>query len=196
MTIAKVLVSGEARAGDVLAWHIASYRELVRLHTHLSDESAGYQNEIQAPSGRPLSRVHPGLRRCLLAERLSRAQNLSQCSGYRDRRSGGGLPGVANPGPSARMARPTAKKLVEVARRTASSGRALSARSASLRVLCDQLEQTQANLARLQAEIAHLIAHDPGVKGEAPDPRLWHQDGGRPARLHWEMYSVLRAPIR
>jgi hypothetical protein len=48
MTIAKVLVSGEARAGDVPSERIASYRELVRLHTHLSNESAGYQNEIQA----------------------------------------------------------------------------------------------------------------------------------------------------
>ena len=65
----------------------------------------------------------------------------------------------------AHFGRPTAKKLVELARRTASSGRALSARSASLRVLCDQLEHTQANLARLQAEIEQLIAHDPGVKG-------------------------------
>jgi hypothetical protein len=42
---------------------------------------------------------------------------------------------------------------------------AAAERSASLRVLCDQLEHTQANLARLQAEIEQLIAHDPGVTG-------------------------------
>jgi transposase len=65
----------------------------------------------------------------------------------------------------AHFGRPTAKKLVELARSTASLGRALSGRSASLRVLCDQLDHTQANLARLQAEIEHLIAHDPRVKG-------------------------------
>jgi transposase len=48
MTIAKVLLSGKARAGYVPSEHIATYRELVRLHTHLSDEAARYQNEIQA----------------------------------------------------------------------------------------------------------------------------------------------------
>src|SRR6266851_5314817 len=48
MTIAKVLLSGEARAGYVPSERIATYRELVRLHTQLSDEAAAYQNEIQA----------------------------------------------------------------------------------------------------------------------------------------------------
>ena len=35
----------------------------------------------------------------------------------------------------------------------------------SLRILCDQLEHTQANLARLEAEIEQLLTNDPGVKG-------------------------------
>src|SRR5260370_14760242 len=48
MTIARVLLSGEARAGYVPSERIATYRELVRLHTQLSDETAAYQNEIQA----------------------------------------------------------------------------------------------------------------------------------------------------
>ena len=48
MTIARVLLSGEARAGYVPSERIATYRELVRLHTRLSDETAAYQNEIQA----------------------------------------------------------------------------------------------------------------------------------------------------
>ncbi len=73
MTIAKVLLSGKARAGYVPSEHIATYRELVRLHTHLSDESARYQNEIQALVVVLIPLVHPGVRRCLLAERLSRA---------------------------------------------------------------------------------------------------------------------------
>jgi hypothetical protein len=47
MTIAKVLLSGEARAGYVPSEQITTYRELVRLHTRLSDEAASYQNEIQ-----------------------------------------------------------------------------------------------------------------------------------------------------
>src|SRR5256714_5114234 len=48
MTIARVLLSGEARAGYVPSERVATYRELVRLHTQLSDEAAAYQNEIQA----------------------------------------------------------------------------------------------------------------------------------------------------
>ena len=48
MTIARVLLSGEARAGYIPSERVATYRELVRLHTQLSDEAARYQNEIQA----------------------------------------------------------------------------------------------------------------------------------------------------
>jgi len=48
MTIARVLLSGEARAGYIPSERVATYRELVRLHTQLSDEAACYQNEIQA----------------------------------------------------------------------------------------------------------------------------------------------------
>ncbi|WP_040447579.1 hypothetical protein [Ktedonobacter racemifer] len=43
------------------------------------------------------------------------------------------------------------KKLVAFAKQSGSSGRAIVGRSVSLRVLCDQLEYTQANLARLNA---------------------------------------------
>src|SRR6266699_4405085 len=48
MTIAKVLLSGEARAGYVPSERVTAYRELVRLHMQLSDEAAAYQNEIHA----------------------------------------------------------------------------------------------------------------------------------------------------
>ena len=48
MTIARVLLSGEARAGYIPSDLVATYRELVRLHTQLSEEAARYQNEIQA----------------------------------------------------------------------------------------------------------------------------------------------------
>ena len=48
MTIARALLSGEARMGYVPDERVATYRELVRLHTQLSDTAASYQNEIQA----------------------------------------------------------------------------------------------------------------------------------------------------
>jgi len=164
MTIAKVLLSGEARAGYVPNERVTTYRELVRLHTQLSDVAAAYQNEIQAlvvvlfpeftqvfadpclPTALSVLKMYPSAQDIVAAGvepiyRLLRAQT------------------------PAHYGHPTAKKLVELARSTGSSGRALSGRSTSLRILCDQLEHTQANLARLQAEIEQLLTTDPGVKG-------------------------------
>ncbi len=48
MTIARVLLSGEARAGYIPSERVATYRELVRLHTQLSVQAARYQNQIHA----------------------------------------------------------------------------------------------------------------------------------------------------
>jgi transposase len=48
ITIARMLLSAEARRGYVPTELIASYRELVRLHSQLSDEVARYKNEIHA----------------------------------------------------------------------------------------------------------------------------------------------------
>lgn len=57
--------------------------------------------------------------------------------------------------------RATAEQLVSLAHRMVDSGLAVSARSSSLRILCDQLEHTQANLATVEQEIEHLISRDP-----------------------------------
>src|SRR6266581_4298598 len=48
MTIARVLLSGEARAGYIPSERVATYRELVRLHSQLRDEGARSKNEIHA----------------------------------------------------------------------------------------------------------------------------------------------------
>lgn len=49
MTIARVAVRAERHGSATSeAEQVAVYRELVRLHTQLSDTAAGYQNEIQA----------------------------------------------------------------------------------------------------------------------------------------------------
>src|SRR3989449_5094479 len=164
MTIARVLLSGEARAGYIPSERVATYRELVRLHTQLSDEAARYQNEIQAlvvvlfpeftqvfadpclPSALSVLKAYPHAQAVVEAGveaiyQLLRAQK------------------------PAHYGRPTAKKLVSLAQQSGSSGRALAGRATSLRILCDQLEHTRANLARLEAELAQLIASDPGVNG-------------------------------
>ncbi len=49
MTIARVILGGEARVGYIPGEQVATYRELVRLHTQLSEEAARYQNQIQIP---------------------------------------------------------------------------------------------------------------------------------------------------
>jgi transposase len=164
MTIARTLLSGEARMGYVPSEQVATYRELVRLHTRLSDTAAGYQNEIQAlivvlfpeftqvfadpclPTALSVLKAFPSAQALVEAGvdplfQLLRAQ------------------------PVAHYGRPTAKKLVALANQSVSSGRARAGRSTSLRILCDQLEHTQANLAHLNAEIEQLLNTDPGVKG-------------------------------
>jgi transposase len=74
--------------------------------------------------------------------------------------------------PAAHFGRPTAKKLVAAAQTSSSSGRALHGRASSLRILCDQLEHTQANLQRLEEELEQLITTDPGTKGLRQMPEL------------------------
>src|SRR6266699_1358388 len=163
MTIARVLLSGEARAGYVPSERIATYRELVRLHTQLSDETAAYQNEIQAlvvvlfpeftqvfadpclPTALAVLKAFPSAQAVVEAGVEPIAVLLHQMPAH--------------------FGRPTAQKLVAFARKSGSSGRAVAGRSMSLRILCDQLEHTQANLARLEAEIEQLLTNEPGVKG-------------------------------
>ena len=48
MTIARVLLSGEARSGYIPSERVATYRELVRLHSQLSEQAARCQNQIHA----------------------------------------------------------------------------------------------------------------------------------------------------
>jgi len=75
----------------------------------------------------------------------------------------------------AHYGRPTSRKLVALAEQSGSSGRAIAGRSVSLRILCDQLEHTRANLALLDVEIEQLLTNDPGVKGLQQVPEFGPQ---------------------
>lgn len=164
MTIAKVLLSGEARAGYVPSEQITTYRELVRLHTRLSDEAASYQNEIQAL----VVVLFPEFTRVFADPCLQSALAVLKAYPSAQDVAAAGVEPITQllrTQTSGHFGRPTARKLVELAHSSVSSNRALSGRSTSLRILCDQLEHTQANLARLQAELEQLMAHDPGIKG-------------------------------
>jgi transposase len=61
-TIARVLLSGEARFGYVPSEQVVTYRELVRLQQQLTEEVVRYKNEIHAHMPRALPRVFSGLR--------------------------------------------------------------------------------------------------------------------------------------
>ena len=63
------------------------------------------------------------------------------------------------------MVVPPKSALVTLAKLSVRSGRALAGRATSLQILCDQLDHTRANLARLESELGRLIASDPGAKG-------------------------------
>src|SRR5712692_794630 len=80
--------------------------------------------------------------------------------------------------------RKTAQLLVELAQHSTSSGVATAARSRSLKVLCDQLEHTQKNLAQLEEEIDQLLDQDSGATGVKSVPEF-----GR------KMVAVLRAHL-
>lgn len=164
LTIAKVLLSGEARVGYVPSEQVVTYRELVRLHMHLSDEAAAYQNEIQAlvavlfPEFTQVFVDPCGQTALTVLKAFPSAQALAE-AGVEP------LFQLLRAQKPAHYGRPTAQKLVALAKASVSSKRALVGRSVSLRILCDQLEHTQANLARLEAEMEELLTNDPAVKG-------------------------------
>jgi len=68
--------------------------------------------------------------------------------------------------------------LVRLASQSAASGLATGARAVSLKVLCDQLEHTLANLAQVAQELDQLLDRDEGATTLNSLPSL----GARPSR--------------
>ncbi len=163
-TIARALLSDDARFGYVPSEQVATYRELVRLQQQLSDDVVRYKNEVHAllvvlfpeftqvfadptrPTALAFLKRYPSAQAVAQTEIDTLSQVLRELA-------------------PKRYGQRTARKLVDLAKRTISSGVALAARSTSLRILCDQLEHTQANLKQLQQEIEALLDQDPKVKG-------------------------------
>ncbi|WP_040445730.1 hypothetical protein [Ktedonobacter racemifer] len=160
---------------------VVTYRELVRLHMRLSDEAAAYQNEIRAlvvvlfPEFTQIFTDPCGQTALTVLKAFPSAQAVAEV-GVEP------LFQLLRTLKPAHYGRPTAQKRVALAKASVSSGRALAGRSLSLRILCDQLEHTQANLARLEAEIEELLTNDPGVKGLQQVPGCGLQDGGSTPR--------------
>ncbi len=164
VTIARALLSGEARFGYVPNEQVATYRELIRLQHQLSDDVVRYKNEIHAllvvlfpeftqvfvdptrPTALAVLKRYPSAQAIAQTE----VETLSTCLHELAPRHYG---------------RPPAQELVRLAKASISSGVAVAARSSSLRILCDQLEHTQTNLDQLQREIDQLLDQDPKATG-------------------------------
>lgn len=164
VTIARALLSGEARFGYVPSEQVATYRELMRLQHQLSDDVVRYKNEIHAllvvlfPEFTQVF-VDPTRSTALaVLKRYPSAQVIAQTEEETLRTF---LHELA----PHHYGRATAQKLVRLAKASISSGVAVAARGRSLQILCDQLEHTQNNLEHLQSEIDQLLEQDPKAKG-------------------------------
>ena len=164
ITIGRLLLSGEAKAGYIPSELIVSYREFVRLHSSLSVELSRYRNEIHAlqvvlfpeftqlfadvcgSTALPLLKHYPGAHCFVEAGVEAVATTLSELA---PRRFGFEM----------------AQSLVDLATKSGASGVARQARSKSLVILCEQLMTTQKHLAELEEELAKFLDGDAEAKG-------------------------------
>lgn len=170
-TIARVLLSGEARFGYVPSQEIIAYRELVRLHQHLTEDMVRSKNAIHAL----LVVLFPEFYQVFADP--SKPTALALLTAYPSAQT----MGEAEPEEVYRLlhklcprhyGRKTATTLVQLARASVSSGQAVAVRSSSLRILCDRLKHTQNHLHSLEEEIDRLLERDPKSKGVLSIPEL------------------------
>ncbi len=170
-TIARLLLSGDARRGYVPTELIATYRELVRLHSQLSDEVARYKNEIQALLAVLFSEFNqvfadPCRATALALLKLYPSAQALAAAGVEV------LAAKLHELAPRNYGHQTAQQLVDLAQQSRSSGLATTAHSTTLKILCDQLEHTQANLAQLEQELDKLLEADDAVKGLKSAPEF------------------------
>jgi hypothetical protein len=161
---AGVARDGEARRGYVPTEQIATYRELVRLHTQLSDDIARSKNEIHAL----LIVLFPEFTQVFADPARPTALGLLKRYPSAQAMVAAGIEAITA---TLHELAPrhfwfkTEQHLLQLAQQSVSSGVATSARARSLAVLCDQLEHTQTNLTQLEEEIDRLLDADKGAKG-------------------------------
>lgn len=164
VTIARALLSDDLRPAYVPNELTATYRDLVRLHSNLSDEAARYKNEIQdllvvlfpeftqvfkdptRKTALAVLRAYPSAQ-AIVASGVEPVAALLQATAPRNY----GLD--------------TAERLVALAERSSASPVAVAARGRSLAILADQLAHTQANIAELEREIEQLVRRDDDAAG-------------------------------
>jgi len=173
-TIARVLPSFEARVGYVPNEQVASYRELVRLHTQLSDELARDKQEIQGL----LVVLFPEFTQVFADPcRLTAITVLQAYPSARAIAAAGvdAIAAILQATAPRNYGRATARRLVELAEHSMSSGLAVQARSLSLRIWCEQLRHTQAHLEQIDEQIEQVLSRDPRAKGLQAVPEFGTQ---------------------
>jgi transposase len=171
LTIARALLSGEARFGYVPSEQVATYRELLRVHQQLSDDIVRYKNEIHAslvvqfPEFTQVFADPTRPAALAVLKRYPSAQAIVQTSVET-------LSAFLHELAPRHYGRPTAQILRHLAQTSINSGVAVAARASSLRILCDQLEHTQHNLEELQREIDQFLEQDPKATGMLSVPEF------------------------
>jgi transposase len=173
-TIARVLLSGDARVGYVPDEQITSYRELVRLHTQLSDELTRAKNEIQVL----VVVLFPEFRQVFADPCRQTAVAVLRTYPSAQAIRGAGVDAIAailRASDPRHYGQETARRLVALAEHSVSSHLALAARSLSLKIWCEHLQQTAAHLEHIDQEIEQLLSHDPGARGLQAVPEFGTQ---------------------
>jgi transposase len=164
LTIARALLSDDVRPAYVPNDLTATYRELVRLHSNLSDEAARYKNEIQDlvvvlfPEF-PQVFKDPTRKTALAVLRAYPSAQAIAAVGV------DAIAAVLHTEAPRNYGRDTAERLVALAQRSSASPVAVAARGRSLAILADQLAHTQTNIAELEREIEALLGKDDGATG-------------------------------
>ena len=164
LTIARALLSDDVRPAYVPNDLTATYRELVRLHSNLSDEAARYKNEIQDlvvvlfPEF-PQVFKDPTRKTALAVLRAYPSAQAIAAVGV------DAIAAVLHTEAPRNYGRDTAERLVALAQRSSASPVAIAARGRSLTILADQLAHTQTNIAELEREIEALLRKDDGATG-------------------------------
>ena len=172
ITITNILLSGKAQIDVVKGEQVTIYWQLASLHAQLCDEAVVYQNEIYVL----VDFVFPGFTQIFADPCLPGALQVLEAYPSASDVVAVGTEVIAQmlekfiqQPSSAHYDRLSAQKLVELAQKSTRQNGIAVGQEISLRILCGQLEHTQANITRLQAEIERLFASD--QQGKSPRQR-------------------------
>jgi transposase len=169
--IARFVLSGDARPAYVPNELITTYRELIRLHTNLADETTRYKNELRAM----LEVLFPEFTQVFADPSAATALALLQrypCAEAIVTAGVDEIYGVLHELSPRRYGRGAASQLIALAQTSQASPLAHEARSTSLGIICDQLAHTQLNLAKVEEELANLLKSDKEADSLASVPEF------------------------